>query len=242
MKFKLITYIDRINFFSEKFISFYLKTFNFDEFHFLIHHKNFNQLTEYLNSKGFSSLNYEKLERNRFGFGENINKQNQIKSHFLKLGFIVVYADIDELIYHPDLKNYILNSHDELYCPLGITITQNLDESKIDIGKNILEQRTKFFFNQEWYSKVCILKKDFIWDMGRHNKKGVKIDENIFLFDIGKICIESYLENNFKTLEIYDLVNSRYKEKNKILIQEKFDGWLKKSKDIKYIISDFNII
>ena len=55
MKFKVITQIDRINYFSDNFIKYYRTFFNVDEFRFMVHSVNSNKIREYLYSHGFTN-------------------------------------------------------------------------------------------------------------------------------------------------------------------------------------------
>ena len=218
-KFRLVTAIDRINYFSDNFIAYYKKWFLDEEFYFMVHEKNYESIKHYLFSKGFTETNIEKYNISIFGEGHNVNNQNRIKTKFLNQGYIVVYADMDERVYHPDLRNYILNKDCEYIIPQGMQIIQTKDELPLDFTRNVIEQRLVCIPDIFWYSKVCILKKDFIWDHGRHNKPHKHtIDQEVYLVDIGKVCKDFMIENNKLSSNIYKKVIWRYKETNKINI------------------------
>jgi hypothetical protein len=224
-KFRLITAIDRINYFSDNFIAYYKKWFLDEEFYFMVHEKNYESIKHYLFSKGFTETNIEKYNIFIFGEGHNVSNQNRIKTKFLNQGYIVVYADMDERIYHPDLRNYILNKDCEYIIPQGMQIVQTENESSLDFTRNIIEQRNKCVLDALWYSKVCILKKDFNWDHGRHNKPNrYNIDGNLYLVDVGKACKDFMIENNKISSKIYKKVMWRYKETNKIHIDREVYG------------------
>jgi hypothetical protein len=53
-KFKVITYIDRVNILSDTFINYYLKFFKPEEFYFLILESEFKNISEYLLNKDFT--------------------------------------------------------------------------------------------------------------------------------------------------------------------------------------------
>lgn len=220
-KFRLITAIDRINYFSDNFIDYYKKFFLNEEFYFMVHFKNYEEIKRYLFSKGFNESNVEQYKMPSFGEGHNVVNQNRIKTNFINQGYIVVYADMDERIYHPDLRNYILNSTANYIIPKGIQIVQCAEDAPLDKTKNVLEQRTTCVIDERWYSKVCILREDYNWTAGRHNKPGVKpkIDNNVYLVDIGKVCKDFMIENNNASARIYNRVVSRYKENNKQKIE-----------------------
>ena len=224
-KFKLITAIDRINYFSDNFISYYKKWFLDEEFYFMVHHVNYDALKDYLFSKGFGENNIEKYSVTSFGDGHNVNNQNRIKTQFLNEGRIVVYADIDERIYHPDLRQYILQSEKNYILPSGMQIVHANHEPPLDFTKSVLEQRSMCVLDNFWYSKMCILKSDFKWDHGRHNKPlNVRSDNKIHLIDIGKVCKEFMIENNKKSAEIYNRVIWRYKVTNEHHIEREVYG------------------
>jgi hypothetical protein len=214
-KFRLITTIDRINYFSDSFISYYKKWFFDEEFYFMVHHKNYEDIKNYLFSHGFNNSNIQKYEITTFGEGHNVINQNSIKTKFIKEGYIVVYADIDEFIYHPDLRQYILNNCTDYIIPQGIQIIHAKGEPPLDFTKTVMEQRNTCIFDRTWYSKVCILKSDFKWDHGRHNKPiPYKVDSSIYLIDMGKVCKQFMIINNEISSKLYKKVMWRYKETN----------------------------
>lgn len=241
MKFKLITYIDRSDYTSDTFINFYLKTFDPEEFHFLVNKRTFEKVCEYLKSKGFTDENFEKLDKPKFGFGESIADQNRVKRNFIKDGYCVIYADIDELIYCPNLKEYITKSNKTQFRPIGALIIQNSNEPDLDTTKSILEQRKYILYDETWYSKVCILKEDFYWTAGRHNKRKVPMDNNIILFDTGKICKKLILEKHKQNSSIYGSITQRYRNTNESDIAKQFDILKKDLVNINSLIKDTTI-
>jgi hypothetical protein len=219
-KFKLITAIDRINYFSDNFIDYYKKWFLVEEFYFMVHEKNYESIKLYLFSKGFGENNIEKYTIKTFGEGHNIINQNRIKTDFLNDGYIVVYADMDERIYHPNLREYIQKSELDFIIPQGMQIVHEKGEAPLDFTRNIIEQRNTCVLDTFWYSKVCILKKDFKWNHGRHNKPNVHtIDVNVYMIDVGKACKDFMIQNNIVSSEIYLKVMWRYKETNVMNIE-----------------------
>lgn len=210
-KFKLITYLDRINVLSDVFFTYYLKIFKPEDFHIMLYKEAEEDLRHYLTKFGFAGDNIMVLTRTHFGFGENVDMQNRVKSEYLKRGYIVIYADIDEIIWHPDLKNYIKDYPQPFICTNGIQIVQNVDEDYLDASRPILDQRSWCQPDYYYYSKLCILKKDFKWTAGRHNKGTIPVDKSVYLIDIGKVCKKLMLENNIKTTAIYKRIMERYR-------------------------------
>ena len=136
-KFRLITAIDRINYFSDNFIAYYKKWFLDEEFYFMVHEKNYESIKRYLFSKGFGESNIEKYNIKSFGEGHNVNNQNRIKTDFLNEGYIVIYADMDERIYHPRLREYIQESNLDFIIPQGMQIVHAKGEDPLDFTRNI---------------------------------------------------------------------------------------------------------
>lgn len=227
-QFKLITYIDRINFFSDNYIKYYKQLFDAEEFIFVINGKDQKLIVEYLKDNGFTDNSFHVyITRKAFGYGEQTGFQNKVKTILIDRGYIVVYADIDEIIYHPDFKSFIVNSPKQLFCSRGIEIVQGPSEGYLDVTKPILEQRKLGQFN-EYYNKVCVLKKDFTWTAGRHNRETVQVNENLYLLDIGKVCKRIMLENNKKTTELYSGVFPRYAYTTIEQIEQEYKTYLKK--------------
>jgi hypothetical protein len=216
MKFKLITAIDRINYFSDNFIAYYRKFFQPEEFYFLVHKRNAHQIIPYLTTHGFTKKEMEVYDISRFGWGENINKQNSVKKKFVDEGCTVLYADQDERIFHPDLRNYIINTPGDWIVPTGISLMQHSEEPPLDETKNILSQRSYGKLDIYWFSKTCILRKDFNWLPGRHTKPPkTPIDPNVYLVDVGKLCKDFMLKNNETSRKIYPTLFWRYSTNDK---------------------------
>lgn len=215
-KFKVITYIDRVNILSDIFINYYLKFFKPEEFYFLILESEFKNISEYLLNKDFTGECFEKIINGYFGTVDDIlSVQNNVLNKFIENGFTVVYADIDEIIYHHDLRNYIINNLKDYITPSGVVLLPNKNDGPITQNNKILDQRNHCVFNNQYHSKTCILNKKYIWDGGRHNKNSNKISDDIFLIDIGKCCKEIILYNNRFTNKIYKNVSFRYSTENK---------------------------
>lgn len=231
-KFKLITYIDRINVFSDTFFKHYLKIFNPEEFYVITYTETLDVVKPYLKSFGVKEDSIHVINRNKFGFGENVSLQNRLKQIFLDKGFIVIYADVDEMIWHPDLKEYIKTSPQFFFCAKGFQIVQNDGEGFLDVSRPILEQRQWCQPDYDYYSKVCILKRDFSWTGGRHNKGTIKVDDSIYLIDLGKVCKKLMIDNNTQTTSLYKGVMERYRIKSMEILEREYKQYLKKIEKI----------
>jgi hypothetical protein len=238
-KIKVITYIDRINILSDTFITYYLKFFNLDEFYFLILDSQFDLIRDYLLRKKFLSSSFEKVSNGYFGTTTDIlDKQNKVTNRFLNDNFIVVYADIDEIIYHHDLRNYMLSNLKDYITPSGFVLIPNSDEQRLDPNRKILSQRKYCIFDNIWHSKTCILNKNYTWSPGRHNKNSNTISDDIFIIDIGRCCQNVILENNKTTNKIYNSVSHRYSTEDKFEIDKMVSRFLPTLKPLpKYILN-----
>jgi hypothetical protein len=223
-KFKLITQIDRINYLSDNYISYYKNFFDEEEFYFLVHAFNSEIIKPYLRSHGFTDDQMLDYDIKRFGWGDNIKLQNEVKTKWINDGYTVVYADIDERIYHPHLKEFINERIRKWIIPVGISLMQHESEPPLDKTKKVLEQRDYCKTDVYWFSKVCILAEDFEWTPGRHNKISMNhINSNVYLIDIGKMCKDFMLENNEQSRTIYPRLFWRYMEDDKNKFKKIFE-------------------
>lgn len=199
--FRLIACIDRINYLSDVFINYYKQIFNNEEFFFMIDRRNYDAIKKYLDERipGYGSIMI-----NKTNIGHGISDiQNRIKDAAIDEGCTVIYADIDELIYHPNLKQYIQDCGKEIIIAQGVVLFQHPSEGPLDRTKKILDQRNYCKLSHH-FSKVCILKNKFQWTAGRHNRPpGVPNDPNVFLIDISKMCNKLIEENNAVNREMY---------------------------------------
>jgi hypothetical protein len=240
-KIKIVTYIDRKNIISEVFINYYLKFFNHNEFHFLILNKNYDSISEYLKSKKFSEDSFEIVTNDYIGMPTLLDKQNSTVNQLISNQFLVVYVDIDEILYHHNLRKYILNFEGDYIVAKGLVIIPNDDEEIIDDNKSILSQRKNCVIDDEYHSKVCILKSKFEWTGGRHNKNGNKTFNDIYLIDIGKCCPKIMLENNTVSNQLYKNKTERYSVTDENHIQNILNGWRKSLIKIPEYITDTNL-
>ena len=208
MEFKLMTHIDRINYFSDGYIKYYKKFFKIEEFYFLVQSYYYDDVVEYLKEKGFKDDQVTKYTSNSYISKNKQSLQNNKKKEFIEKGYTVVYSSQDERIFHPNLREYITNNLKNYILPRGVVIVQH-NEPKLNITKPLLTQRNYCISDVVGRNKPQILKKNIYWDSGMHTPpKGSKIDEDIYLIDIGKSCADIALENNLVSQTIYEkLVN-----------------------------------
>jgi len=210
MKFRLITHIDRVNYFSDGYIEYYKKFFEIEEFYFLVQSYYYDDIVDYLKKRGFKNDQISKYKSTSYIAKTKKNLQNEKKKEFIEKGFTVVYSSQDERIFHPDLRNYIANNLTDYIAPRGVVIVQH-NEPKLDITKPLLSQRSYCIADVYGRDKPQILKKNINWDSGMHRRpKGCPVDENIYLVDIGKSCAHIALENNQVSQIIYQKLANYY--------------------------------
>jgi len=224
MEFRLMTHIDRINYFSDGFIEYYKKFFHLEEFYFLIHSHNYKKIVEYLYSHGFDESQMCKYNNFNYLGGEKNIKQNSKKKEFIKEGYTVVYSSQDERIVHPDLRNYIIKNLNQYMVPRGVVIIHHSSEPELDVTKPLLSQRNYQVGGIKGRCKPQILNKNICWDSGMHLiPDNATVDENIYLVDIGKCCVGIALENNINSLTIYNNLANYYNVTDKQNIRKLFN-------------------
>lgn len=225
VKIKIGTYIDRINVISDIFINYYLNFFRNEEFHFFILDKNFDSVSNYLREKGFSDTSFESVSNSHIGVPILLNKQNSFVENYISQGFITLYVDIDEILYHTDLRNYIINNDSDFITPKGVVLIPHISEGVINKNDKILNQRSFCVFDDQYHSKVTVLKNNFTWSGGRHNKGGNKISDDIFLIDISKCCPMIMIDNNIFSNKLYPESTERYSTTDEMKINDILNGW-----------------
>lgn len=85
----------------------------------------------------------------------------------------VVYADIDEIIYHPLGLDYIIDTLNEdfLTCTGYEIVHKRKTEPDLDWSLPILSQRS-YWYRWGVYDKPLILRKKFNWECGLHALRG----------------------------------------------------------------------
>jgi len=104
---------------------------------------------------------------------DGLAKVNAFKDNLLDSYECVIYADIDEIIFHPDGLDTIINnlSMDFATCT-GYEIMHNRSlEEPFDFSKSVSEQRS-YWSRWNVYDKPLILKKKLEWECGYHAIRG----------------------------------------------------------------------
>lgn len=204
-KIKLITQIDRINWFLEKWISHHTKVFKKEELVFLVDDKfvSTDVFTKFLKKKKFkkNEINIISLHDLPIEYTARMRITtpfiNTLQKQLLETYDVVIYLDIDELLYHPELRE-VLNTFTSDFLvtnTIDIIHNVNLEKNSFDFSKNVFSQRK--FHNvsdsRKWYYKPIITRRPAEWGDGRHSIDGAFLlpsAENVYLIHLGKIDFE----------------------------------------------------
>jgi len=213
---KIIVQIDRINIFSDIWLKYYINFFKSDNFYFIFENKfiNIDFFKKYLQKFGFDSdkVNLITLDdipsdvSQRMVFLSSII--NNLVLNFLDGNTVVIYPDIDELIYHDNLLELLQSFNSDFLVTNPIDVIQNLDsESEYKYGVNLFEQRG-FCLNSthpifSWYRKNNIIKSFVNWqDSGRHIYHTPPTD-GLYLIHLGKFDYNFLEKINKENLNMY---------------------------------------
>lgn len=214
-KIKILVQLDRFNWFSDTFIKYYLKFFNKNELYFLFDTRFFSgaDLTEYLKNKNFleEEINIIPMNDVPQSIGDRMsyttNFINILQKELLSDGSVLIHPDIDELIYHPNLRE-LLETFNGLYLmPSPIDVIHDLvKESDFNFNSPIFSQRSYYLDPNSsiasWYYKPLIIKDEYKWDVGRHSIER-RVTDGLYLIHIGKIDYNFVEYLNKENLTMY---------------------------------------
>lgn len=201
---KIITHVDRINWFLHKWLDYHRSIFPDEVFHFIID-ENFidaNALSDFLISKGFEASKINIVQFNNLPNEYDARLEystlfvNNLQKELLTNFDVVIYLDIDELLYHEDILN-VLNSFSSNFLTTNvIDVTHNMSkEPSFDFNKSVFSQRN--YMNTSptagWYKKPIITRIPVNWGHGKHTIDRIGFDpspENIYIIHLGKIDFE----------------------------------------------------
>jgi hypothetical protein len=124
---------------------------------------------------------------------------------------VVLYADLDEFIVHPDLLGLLQSEFNTCIVTTGVEIVQNLEiETRFDFQRSINSQRSHMIYS-EWYNKPLIINKQIDWCDGKHNHGEFKnYVEGLYLIHLGKVCLDLSKQYSSDDSNLYTQY-SRYK-------------------------------
>lgn len=169
----------------------------------------YNYYTKFIPKKNIFVINYnstdgstENLNCNILTFKncsvENVPQGNKIinelKSDLLKKFKYVIYADYDEILFHPRGLDSIFDSKQRYYTPSGYEIVQNRHlEKSIDFSQPILSQRNYWYRCLE-FDKPLVTSIDFNWANGNHSAS-ISLDGNPQFCSQNAILQPNYTED-----------------------------------------------
>lgn len=182
---------------------------------------------------------------------ESSNVINYIKSNVLISKHKFIYLDLDELIVCNDI-NSVLNETFDYIVPMGFTVIQNSNESRLDWDIPIHRQRSYWRREPFFYDKPIVLAKDLNWGIGRHlhhhtnmfaeggNILNIEPRPDIILFHLRDVCFDYLFEENQLSLELYPYSDQRHR----YTWQEKepFNQWINEERRVDLELIPDNVM
>lgn len=206
------TFVNRHNFFLDKWLEWHTKFFAAEDI-YLIYEKNdyFKfDLQGYLIFKGLYKVNIVSVDY--FNHKDNINERidniasflTKFQADLLKKYDVVCCIDVDEFLFHPNLKNILQTFTEDYLTPFGLEIIQNLSsEKELDLNKSIISQRNYCSLNNPiskgTYSKPVIVRKEMTWGAGKHHKninEDAIMKDDLYLLHLNKVDFTQLIEMN----------------------------------------------
>ena len=202
-KVTVFTYVDRYSYFLDKWLEYYTQIFEPNEL--LIVYSNITSFNiyDYLKSKDLHEVSVLNVIPDTDSFIQKNKTFNDVQKLLLKTNDVVVYSDVDELIFHPYLRDLIDNFMTDYMTTTGFEIIHSENEPPLDFKQSILSQR-EFGIYSDWYDKPLIVKKELHWEEGKHNKNTAPITyNNLYLVHLNKIDIKLLSELNLQNQTLF---------------------------------------
>jgi hypothetical protein len=232
-KIKILIQLDRVNWFSDTFIKYYLKFFNKNELFFLLETRFLSEenLISYLKTKNFldEEINIIPLENTPLPIIQRRNHVthliNNLQKELLKDGSILMNPDVDELIYHPNLREFLETFDSSYLIPSPIDVIHKRKEEKdFNFEEPIFSQRNFYLSHKSkasaWYYKPIIIKNEIKWEVGRHTDDR-NVTPGLYLIHIGKIDYNFIELLNRENLNMYENQNINQNG----FIEEELKNW-----------------
>jgi hypothetical protein len=207
-KITVFTYVDRYSFFLDKWIEYYTNIFKPEELLIVYSNVTSFDVYSYLKSKNCDKISVIEVNSTTDSFIQRNETFNETQILLLKTNDVVVYSDVDELIFHPYLRELLDNFMTPYMTTKGFEIIHSEIEPTFDPAEPILKQR-EYGIYSSWYNKPLIVSKELYWEEGKHNKNTPPIFyNNLLLIHINKIDINLLSQLNFQNKTIYKNVLS----------------------------------
>lgn len=144
---------------------------------------------------------------------------------------VVVWMDIDELLYHDDLQNVLQTFEDDVIRPRGVEIIHDLDnEIDFDFSKKIKEQRFKIrYYGSK--NKPTITRVKIGWDVGKHQTgshthgDNLELDElypDLYLIHLHYLDLNSMKNIYIENLTLYNECKRQHNQSGPDLLEQRF--------------------
>lgn len=228
-KIKLCTYVDRGGYFLDKFIQHYNRYFSRKEFLFLFEKTTDFDLYKYFYPFIKHPYEIRDISADKSSRNESLNAIcNQIQKETLAENDVFIFVDIDELIYHPNLREVLETFDTDYLTPRGYDIIQS-HEPPLMFNKPILEQRN-YWMRDTWYDKPIITRKYLEYDTGKHNRLAAKnYFDDLILIHLNRVDYQYHIDQNIEMIKLYggpDLNG----------IHERFHSWFETFEPLKELI------
>lgn len=157
---------------------------------------------------------------------------NWIQHRLLDEGInVVVWMDIDELIYHNDLGNVLQEFEGDVIRPRGVEIIHDLEnEADFDFSKKIKEQRSKIrYYGSK--NKPTITRAKIGWDAGKHQAGGYphgdnieldKLYDGLYLIHLHYLDLKSMQDIYRENLTIYNECKRQHNQSGPEFLEKRF--------------------
>lgn len=199
----IFTYIDRYNIFLDIWLNYYTTFISNKHITILFRNStNFN-LRAYLDTNGFTEVSIIEIPISHKQY-VSASIFIDIQEKLLKSYNIVMFSDIDEIIYHKNLIDVINTFETPYVTTIGFEIIHNyISEATLDPDLELISQR-KFGMFSSWYDKPLILKERVTWQDGKHSNgiNDYKIP-GLYLIHLNKLDFNMLYKNNNQTATLY---------------------------------------
>ncbi len=240
---KIVVQIDRINYFSDIWLKYYTTFFKSENFIFLFEERfiDCEVFKKYLNDYNIDSelCTLFPLQNIPFDASERMGYMTTFMINFvseiLDGNTVVIYPDIDELIYHKNLIELLQTFETNFLVTNPIDIIQKIGEEVEYISeKKLFEQRT-FCLNNDnpiskWYKKNIVVKSKPDWKNGRHME--AETTEGLYLIHLGKFDFEFLKKINLQNLSMYE---NQQINQNGIIDNELYNWYLNQVNELTKI-------
>ena len=174
---------------------------------------------------------YSNIKKYSYFIDYSSELANYIQNNLIQLYDVVIWLDMDELLYHTNLRNVINTFTEHVIRPEGIEIVQHTDELPLNTSIPLHLQRSYIHYMSSKH-KPILTRTPVQWIPGRHSIPSLGLPHGelissddcypgLYLVHLDKIDIDrlkKLREDNFK---IYSDFNVNFK----------FDNWIQECRD-----------